>query len=164
MSGRGGVRHEQVGDDLYKIIVLPEGDHYRWTVSRSDMSAGAKSHFAEQIATGPAEDEHLAWTRGKAALNRFLVKKYLEWEFPGATIHEFFDSMRGGHGFRVQNSESVVVEVSDVFVEDYDSKRVGDTLRSWGLAEAMHAAGKEKFVMVTTEGLRSDSRRKIAAD
>lgn len=161
---KGGVRHEQVGEDLYAIFAVPEGDHYRWTVTRMDMSRETTDHFGKQLETGTAQDEAEAWRLGKSALNRFLVRTYLEKEFPGLGISEFSDSMRGGRGFRVHNGDSLVALVSDEFLDDTESKTVGDALRLAELAGAMRIAGKEKVVIVTTKGFRTDSRRSIQPD
>lgn len=62
---RSPVKHESVGDDLYAIFVLPEGDHWTLQVTLTDLSPAAESHVGRAI-LGPisvrSEDE--GWERG----------------------------------------------------------------------------------------------------
>ncbi len=72
-SESGGVRHKRVGDYQYAVFVLPDGDHYRWTVTRSDMSEGVSDRFGKQLTTGTAKDEVEAWLLAESWLNQFLA-------------------------------------------------------------------------------------------
>jgi len=158
---RNGVRHKQVGEYHYAVFALPEGDHYRWTVTRSDMSERTTDHFGRQLTTGTAKDEAEAWLVGKSWLNKYLLRTYLEGEFPGQTVSEFSHPERGGQGFRIHDGVPLVALVSDEFLEDTDTEKIMEILRRWNLAQAMRTMGKDTVVFVTTEGLRSEERRRL---
>lgn len=70
--GPGGVKHRVVGYRRFSLFVLPEGDHFRWQVNRTDMNAEANDHFGERMATGTAQNETEAWGRVESWVDEYL--------------------------------------------------------------------------------------------
>lgn len=83
------------------------------------------------------------------------VVEYLQTEF-GRRARVFENHMRGGISFRIGSGEGRrLLLVSDVILDDTPEDKVGDLLRTMGIAKALEAIGKDVALVVTSEGLRS---------
>ena len=82
------------------------------------------------------------------------VRRYLENEFPGHTIHAFQDLDREAHSFRIdRNGVSHLATVAEEFLGDFSSEKISSLLHQFQLADTLRAVGRER-VLVTSHGLQ----------
>lgn len=81
------------------------------------------------------------------------VRAYLEAEFPGCTIEDWYEAGRKSQSFRVVKGQlHHLATVSGEFMEDRDAADIGPALTGFLLAEHLRDLGTTR-VLVGNEGL-----------
>lgn len=81
------------------------------------------------------------------------VRKYLETEFPGSAMDDWFESGRQAHSFRISGEGfQHLATVSLEFLDDTDSLEIASRLKGFLLAEHLRDLGSTR-VIVTSDGL-----------
>ena len=85
------------------------------------------------------------------------VGRYLESEFPNATVRDSYNFDREAQDFLVgHGSSAYLVTVSSEFLRVHRADGIENALRRWQLEHALRDAGKSR-VIVTTNGLKIES-------
>ncbi len=82
------------------------------------------------------------------------VREYLQSEFPGNSVEDWYDSMSNAQCFRVvAQGATYQTMISDEFLARYESTAIGPKLGSFTLAEHLRDLPSEA-VIVTSTGLK----------
>ena len=85
-----------------------------------------------------------------------VVRDYLQGEFPGCIVHDFYEHQRAAHVFQLQNSRGGLIHLAVVADDFFEAEAEGDirhVLERNRLARALREAGRSD-VLITGAGIR----------
>jgi hypothetical protein len=85
-----------------------------------------------------------------------VVREYLQSEFPGAVVYDFYEHQRAAQMFQVQNGQGAVMHLATVSDDFFDANAEGNirsVLERQRLGRALRDAGPTG-VLISAAGLR----------